>query len=110
MGKLFGTDGIRDRANQGNMTTELALKLGRAVALFFRDDGMDEAVRPTIVIGRDPRLSGSMLESALAAGICSAGVDVRLLGVGSDACCCAGSGTDWRSGRTGGIGVAQSFF
>jgi phosphoglucosamine mutase len=81
MGQLFGTDGIRDRANQGNMTTELALKIGRAVAFFFKNMGETEAVRPTIVIGRDPRLSGSMLEAALAAGICSAGVDVRLLGV-----------------------------
>lgn len=80
MGKLFGTDGVRDKANQGNMTTDLALKLGRAVALFFTDTDEGE-VRPTIVIGRDPRLSGSMLESALAAGVCSAGVDVRLLGV-----------------------------
>lgn len=81
MGKLFGTDGVRDKANQGNMTTELALKLGRAVALFFKDADESCEVRPTIVIGRDPRLSGSMLESALAAGICSAGVDVRSLGV-----------------------------
>jgi len=81
MGKLFGTDGVRDKANQGNMTVELALKLGRAVALYFKDTDESSEVRPAIVIGRDPRLSGSMLESALAAGICSAGVDVRLLGV-----------------------------
>ncbi len=80
MGKLFGTDGVRDKANQGNMTTELALKLGRAVALHFKGKGSKEAW-PAIVIGRDPRLSGSMLESALAAGICSAGVDAHLLGV-----------------------------
>ncbi|MBN2783777.1 MAG: phosphoglucosamine mutase [Pontiellaceae bacterium] len=81
MGKLFGTDGIRDKANQGNMTTEFAMKLGRSVALFFRDADPGSEVRPTVVIGRDPRLSGSMLEAALAAGICSAGMDVRLLGV-----------------------------
>jgi phosphoglucosamine mutase len=81
MGQLFGTDGIRDRANQGNMTVEVALKMGRAVALFFKNKSEAEVVRPTIVIGRDPRLSGSMLEAALTAGICSAGVDVRLLGV-----------------------------
>lgn len=81
MGKLFGTDGVRGMANQGNMTAEMALKIGRAAALFFaaKEDG--EAVRPSIVIGRDPRLSGSMLEAALAAGVCSAGLDVRLLGV-----------------------------
>ena len=81
MGKLFGTDGVRDKANQGSMTVETALKLGRAVALYFREGHADDEVRPTIVIGRDPRLSGSMLEAALAAGICSGGVDVRLLGV-----------------------------
>lgn len=81
MGTLFGTDGIRDKANQGNMTADTALKLGRAVALYFKEHDADSDVRPTIVIGRDPRLSGSMLESALAAGICSAGLDVRLLGV-----------------------------
>ena len=81
MGKLFGTDGVRDKANQGNMTVELATRLGRAVALYFKDAGTSDEVRPTIVIGRDPRLSGSMLEAALSAGICSAGVDVRLLGV-----------------------------
>jgi phosphoglucosamine mutase len=81
MGGLFGTDGVRDKANRGNMTVETAVTLGRAVALYFRDEHADEAVRPTIVIGRDPRLSGAMLEAALTAGICSAGVDVRLLGV-----------------------------
>ena len=81
MGKLFGTDGVRDRANQGNMTVETAMRLGRAAGLYFKDLDDAEEVRPTIVIGRDPRLSGSMLEAALAAGICSAGVDVRLLGV-----------------------------
>jgi phosphoglucosamine mutase len=81
MGKLFGTDGVRDRANQGNMTVETALRIGRAVALYFKGQAEDDEVRPSIVIGRDPRLSGSMISSALAAGICSAGVDVRLLGV-----------------------------
>ena len=81
MGRLFGTDGVRDKANQGNMTVETVLRLGWAIARNFQHAEDNEGVRPTIVIGRDPRLSGSMLESALAAGICSAGVDVRLLGV-----------------------------
>ncbi len=81
MGKLFGTDGVRGRANQGDMTPETALRLGRGVALYFKTNTTNDEVRPTIVIGRDPRLSGSMFEAALAAGICSAGVDVRLLGV-----------------------------
>ena len=57
------------------------MALGRAVALHFREGHDEDAVRPAIVIDRDPRLSGSMLEAALSAGICSAGVDVRLLGV-----------------------------
>lgn len=94
MGKLFGTDGVRDRANQGNMTTEVAMKLGRAVALYFKDQCVDDD-GPAIVIGRDPRLSGSMLESALASGICSAGVDTHLLGIvptPAVAICAAGSG------------------
>ena len=80
MGKLFGTDGVRDRANTGNMKVETALKLGRAVALYFKHQVSDDTW-PAIIIGRDPRLSGTMLESALAAGVCSAGVDAHLLGV-----------------------------
>ncbi|MDZ8117599.1 phosphoglucosamine mutase [Pontiella agarivorans] len=80
MGKLFGTDGVRDRANQGNMTVETAIKLGRAVAIKFKNEH-DPEQWPAIVIGRDPRLSGAMLESALAAGVCSAGVDAHLLGI-----------------------------
>lgn len=80
MGKLFGTDGVRDRANQGNMTVEVATKLGRAVALYFKDMAAEDQW-PAIAIGRDPRLSGAMIESALAAGVCSAGVDAHLLGV-----------------------------
>ena len=81
MQKLFGTDGVRDKANQGCMTVETAMRLGRAVAQYFRNEQPEAPVRPSIVIGRDPRLSGAMLEAALTAGICSAGVDVRLLGV-----------------------------
>ncbi|NNJ69704.1 MAG: phosphoglucosamine mutase [Kiritimatiellales bacterium] len=81
MGKLFGTDGVRGKANQGDMTVETATRLGRGVAFYFKEQAANDEVRPTIVIGRDPRLSGPMLEAALTAGICSAGVDVRLLGV-----------------------------
>ncbi len=74
--KLFGTDGIRGVANQDPMTAEVALRLGRAVARRFRHAG-----RPgRIVIGKDTRLSGYMLESALEAGIVSAGADVMLVG------------------------------
>jgi phosphoglucosamine mutase len=72
---LFGTDGIRGRANEGPLTPEAAVAFGRAVAVKF---GVPK--RP-IVIGRDTRLSGPMLESAVAAGIAAMGVDVKLLGV-----------------------------
>lgn len=74
--KLFGTDGIRGVANEPPMTAEVALRLGRAVAQKFVSAG-----RPgRIVIGKDTRLSGYMLESALEAGIVSAGADVMLVG------------------------------
>ncbi|MBI1870612.1 MAG: phosphoglucosamine mutase [Chlamydiae bacterium] len=74
--KLFGTDGIRGVANTDPMTVEVALQLGRAAAYIFRKNHR----RHSIVIGKDTRLSGYMFESALAAGICSMGVDVLLLG------------------------------
>lgn len=74
--ELFGTDGIRGVANTEPMTVEVALQLGRAAAYVFRRDKR----RHSIVIGKDTRLSGYMFESALAAGICSMGVDVLLLG------------------------------
>src|SRR5216110_2956457 len=73
---LFGTDGIRGVANRDPMTAEMALRLGQAVAQHFR-----RAKRGgRIVIGKDTRLSGYMLESALQAGIVSAGADVMLVG------------------------------
>ena len=72
--KLFGTDGIRGVANLDPMTAEMAMRLGRAVAQRFRP----RQVAPgRIVIGKDTRLSGYMLESALAAGIVSMGADVH---------------------------------
>ncbi len=74
--KLFGTDGIRGVANQPPMTAEMALRLGRAVAERFRQAGQSSR----IVIGKDTRLSGYMFESALEAGIVSAGADVVLVG------------------------------
>ena len=74
--KLFGTDGIRGVANRDPMTAEVALRLGQAVAQRFRHPD-----RPgRIVIGKDTRLSGYMLESAMQAGIVSAGADVMLVG------------------------------
>src|SRR5210317_1770022 len=77
MGKLFGTDGIRGAANEYPMTAEMAVRVGRAVATVFRD----HSGKPKIIIGRDTRLSGQMLESAMVAGICSAGGDAYLTGV-----------------------------
>ena len=76
MRKLFGTDGIRGVANVYPMTTEIAMQLGRAIAHIFKD----QERRHRILIGKDTRLSGYMLETALASGICSMGVDVLLVG------------------------------
>jgi phosphoglucosamine mutase len=76
MKRLFGTDGVRGVANIEPMTAETALKLGRAIAYVFKK----EPRRHRIVIGKDTRLSGYMLESAMVAGICSMGVDVLLVG------------------------------
>ncbi|HWO43499.1 MAG TPA: phosphoglucosamine mutase [Candidatus Eisenbacteria bacterium] len=98
--RLFGTDGVRGIANQHPMTSEMALKLGRALAQVLHDPvahpeecegrsrppalakrlrGRDEH-RYKILIGKDTRLSGYMLETALASGICSMGADVLLVG------------------------------
>jgi phosphoglucosamine mutase len=95
---LFGTDGVRGVANQEPMTSEIALKLGRAIAKvlhestpseqsgrrpppsFSRKNGDDDKHRYKILIGKDTRLSGYMLETALASGIVSMGADVLLVG------------------------------
>jgi len=76
MGRLFGTDGVRGVANQEPMTPETVLRLGRALAYLMRRSGE----RRSIVIGKDTRLTGYMLETALTAGITSMGVDVLLAG------------------------------
>ncbi len=74
--KLFGTDGVRGKANQYPMTAEIALKLGIAAgSLFKRGDH-----RRQVVIGKDTRLSGYMIETALTAGFTAVGMDVLLLG------------------------------
>jgi len=75
--KLFGTDGIRGKANVPPMTPELVVRLGRAIALVAR---RDTGRAPRIVIGKDTRLSGYMLETSLAAGICAMGGRVLLSG------------------------------
>ena len=73
---LFGTDGVRGVANVEPMTVETAVRLGRSAAHVFQEGGH----RHRILIGKDTRLSGYMLESALVAGICSMGTDVLLVG------------------------------
>ena len=80
MPKLFGTDGVRDMANMGKMTAEQALEVGRALAYVCKEYHKNKGTRPRIVIGKDTRLSGYMLETALTAGVTSVGVDVLLLG------------------------------
>lgn len=77
MSKLFGTDGIRGMANEYPIIPEMAVNIGRAVSYFFsRNQDI-----PEIIIGKDTRISGYMLEYALASGICSTGVNVCLAGI-----------------------------
>ena len=78
MSPLFGTDGIRGVANQYPLDAETAVTVGRAVADFF---SADQQPSKGFILGRDPRISGDMLASALAAGICSMGKDVYLAGI-----------------------------
>lgn len=77
MARLFGTDGVRGEANV-TLLPEMAYRLGRAATLYF---GKEAEEQPLILIGRDTRLSGEMLEAALTAGICSAGGRAMLAGV-----------------------------
>lgn len=76
MKKLFGTDGVRGVANIYPMTSEIAMQLGRAIAFIVKN----QVKGNTIVIGKDTRLSGYMIENALASGICSMGVNVQVVG------------------------------
>jgi phosphoglucosamine mutase len=76
MGRLFGTDGVRGVANKEPMTADIALRLGRAIAYLCRA----HTGRHRIVVGKDTRLSGYMLENAMVAGICSMGVDAFVIG------------------------------
>ncbi len=76
MGKLFGTDGIRGKANLDPMTPEIALLVGRAVGYVFRN----QHGKHRVLIGKDTRLSGYLLEMALASGLCSVGAEAILVG------------------------------
>ncbi len=77
MGKLFGTDGIRGVANK-ELSVDLAMEVAQAAGTVIREK---IGRKPRFIIGRDTRLSSSMLEAAMAAGLCSVGCDVQLLGV-----------------------------
>jgi phosphoglucosamine mutase len=76
MRRLFGTDGVRGVANIYPMTSEIAMQIGRGIAFLVKDKKHGHR----IVIGKDTRISGYMIENALASGICSMGVDVLLVG------------------------------
>ncbi len=76
MRKLFGTDGIRGRANEYPMTADVALNIGKAVAHLFKRNNH----KPRIIVGKDTRISGYVLEHAIVSGICSMGLDSILVG------------------------------
>jgi len=75
--KVFGTDGVRGRANQGMLTPDNIMRLGMAAGKYFRGDA---SRRHSVVIGKDTRLSGYMVEPALVAGFAAVGMDVKLCG------------------------------
>ena len=77
MGRLFGTDGARGVANS-ELTCELSMQIGRAAAMVLTEN---LSHRPKVMIGMDTRASSEMLEASIAAGLCSVGADVLLLGV-----------------------------
>jgi phosphoglucosamine mutase len=78
--KYFGTDGVRGRVGEAPITPDFVLKLGFAAGCVLAKDTAHNRARPTVIIGKDTRISGYMLESALEAGLCAAGVDVILVG------------------------------
>ncbi len=80
MGRLFGTDGVRGRANV-DLTAELALDLSVAAAHVLGDAGEFSGHRPVAIVGQDSRASGEFLQAAVVAGLASAGVDVKLVGI-----------------------------
>lgn len=102
MGRLFGTDGVRGLANR-DITAELAVDLAVAAAQVLGEVGEFAGHRPTAVVGRDTRASGEFLEAAVVAGLASAGVDVRVVGV------LPTPGVAWLTARSGAdVGVMLS--
>jgi phosphoglucosamine mutase len=77
---IFGTDGVRGLANTGQMTPEKIMRLGQAAGTYFRNKRPTGAAHPFVVIGKDTRLSGYMIEPSLIAGFASVGMDVTLCG------------------------------
>ncbi|MEG2254560.1 MAG: phosphoglucosamine mutase, partial [Vagococcus sp.] len=80
MGKYFGTDGVRGIANQ-ELTPELAFKIGRCGGYVLCQHSASETNKPQVLVGRDTRISGQLLEQALVAGLLSVGIEVLQLGV-----------------------------
>ena len=78
--KYFGTDGVRGRVGGAVINAEFALKLAYAAGRVLASQGLEEGDRPTVLIGKDTRVSGYMLEAAMQAGFAAAGVDVLLAG------------------------------
>jgi len=78
--KIFGTDGVRGKANIYPVTPDIALNLGKSAVIHFKKDSFITKGRHKIVVGKDTRKSSYMLEAAIASGICSAGADAVLLG------------------------------
>ena len=78
MGRLFGTDGVRGIANK-DLTNELAMQIGAAAAYVLLKES--KSAKPTVLIGKDTRASGDMLEAALTAGLCAVGCNVLSVGV-----------------------------
>ncbi len=79
--KYFGTDGVRGRVGSAPITPDFVMRLGYSAGkVLVAEDGLPAGERPSVLIGKDTRLSGYMLESALEAGFCAAGVDVFLVG------------------------------
>lgn len=78
MGKYFGTDGIRGEANKGFITPSFIMKIGQAFGVTLRNKNKNS--KPRVLIGKDTRVSGYMIEGALSAGLCSVGVDVLFVG------------------------------
>lgn len=81
MGKIFGTDGIRGKANTYPMTPEVALRVGRALVTLFKDNDIHQSKNPFIIIGQDTRISGDMIAASLAAGALASGIDVCMAGI-----------------------------